>query len=394
MSNQGDTNRSEPKSIDLNVNQDVVIGKPKVPKEEKKTYINLICCSCSLGIILALCYCFTAVLLNVVNRVVFYNYHFKFNFTFMFLQQIFCIVFFFIVSRKSQIFKKQAGEISIKDFLQLKWYYISFASIFILNNLTCFYGTQLIVNAAMFQTLRKLALVMLYFTDIVTGKTKGQLFPGICVFLITFGGILSGIDSFSKDYFGIAITMITNTIWVIYNKFTEIFKKKTGVSNLKLLVYNSYLSGPTLFILIFVSGEFKKLYNFIDNEGYKDEGGNGSFLGMAFFTAISCTFVIVLNSTFFMSNEKNSSTFTALLGNSKDILTSVLSFMFLKGNKPTVKIVLGLLISTVGAFMFSTKSIFDNTKKIDKGGNLQTVNIKLNSSFGDEGGNNKNVQIK
>ena len=161
------------------------------PDEEPKTYVNFYCCKLSLNIIFTLSYVTCAVLLNILNRVVFYTYHFnKYNFTYTLLQQLFCIVFFYIVSHKSETFKSQAGEISFNDFLELKYYYISFAIIFILNALFIFYGTQMIVNAAMFQTLRKLVLVIVYFIDLCSGSKKITVFTSVCVFLVTFGGIL------------------------------------------------------------------------------------------------------------------------------------------------------------------------------------------------------------
>ena len=228
------------------------------PEEEPKIFINFYCCKLSLNILFSLSYVTAAILLNILNRVVFYTYHFnKYNFTYTLLQQIFCIVFFYIVSHKSKTFKSQAGEISFNDFLKLKWYYITFAVIFILNALFIFYGTQMIVNAAMFQTLRKLVLVIVYFIDLFCGYKKITGFTTICVFMVTFGGLLTGIDTFSRDYIGIAITMVSNIINVAYNKFTELFRRKTGVSNLKLLVYNSYLAGPILFTFIFLTGEYK-----------------------------------------------------------------------------------------------------------------------------------------
>ncbi len=67
-----------------------------------------------------------------------------------------------------------------------------------------------------------------------------------------------------------------------------------------------------------------------------------------------------MNSSFFISNEKNSSLFTQLLSNSKDIIVSLLSYFFLKNNALTIKIVLGLFISTSGAILISMKSICDN----------------------------------
>ena len=346
------------------------------PDEEPKTYVNFYCCKLSLNIIFTLSYVTCAVLLNILNRVVFYTYHFnKYNFTYTLLQQLFCIVFFYIVSHKSETFKSQAGEISFNDFLELKYYYISFAIIFILNALFIFYGTQMIVNAAMFQTLRKLVLVIVYFIDLCSG------FTSVCVFLVTFGGILTGVDTFSRDYFGIFITMVSNMINVAYNKFTESFRRRTGVSNLKLLVYNSYLAGPILFAFIFISGEQYKVYTFFTEKLYLsgENKTEGSFSGFAFSTFLCCALVIVLNSSFFMSNEKNTSLFTILLSHTKDLFTSILSYFFLAGNEFTVKIALGLLISTTGGVMFSSKSICDNmiTGRDKKNTNLDSPKNEL-----------------
>jgi hypothetical protein len=322
-----------------------------------------------------LSYVTAAVLLNILNRVVFYTYRFnKYNFTYTLLQQLFCIVFFFIVSHKSETFKSQAGEISFNDFLKLKYYYISFAIIFIANALLIFYGTQLIVNAAMFQTLRKLVLVIVYFIDLFWGIKKITPFTSLCVFLVTFGGLLTGIDTFSRDYIGIAITMLSNLVNVAYNKFTELFRRRTGVSNLKLLVYNSYLAGPILFIFIFITGEYRGLILFFTEEKYlsKDKT-EGSFFGFAFSTFLCCTLVIVLNSSFFMSNEKNTSLFTILLSHTKDLFTSILSYFFLAGNEFTIKIALGLIISTTGGVMYSSKSICDNLITGDGKQKIQTT---------------------
>jgi hypothetical protein len=349
------------------------------PDEEPKTYINFYCCKLSLNIIYTICYVSAAVFLNIVNRIVFYTYNFNvYNFTFMFLQQLLCIIFFYFVSNHSEIFKSQAGEISFKDFLRLKYYYISFASLFMFNTIIIFVGTTMIINATMFQTLRKLVLVKVYFIDLCCGYKKITTFTSICVFMVTIGGILSGIDTFSRDYIGIGITLISNFSCVAYNKYTEVFKRKTGVPNLKLLVYNSYISGPCLFVLIFLTGEYKRLYLYFVEQRYLT-GVNqeeGSLFGFIFFVAFSCSLVIVLNSSFFMSNEKNSSMFTILLANTKDLFTSILSYFFLAGNKYTVNILLGLLISTTGAVMFSSKSICDNMITGEQKPEISNANIQ------------------
>ena len=359
--------------------------------EEPKTYINLICCHLSLNIIYTLSYVSAAVFLNIINRVIFYTYHFnKYNFTFMLLQQLFCIVFFLILSHRSQTFKEKAGEISLSDFLTLKYYYFSFGIVFILNALVTIIGTQMIINAAMFQTLRKLVLVKVYIYDLFFGYKKISKFTSICVILVTVGGLLSGIDTFSRDYLGIAVTMVGNVITVAYNKFTESFRRKTGVPNLKLLVYNCYMAGPVLFILIFITGEYQRLIIYFQEEGYLsgELNNKGSFTGFMVSMFFSCSLVIVLNCGFFMSNEKNSSLFTILLANTKDVVTSILSYFFLAGNKFTVNIFLGLVISTTGAFMFSSKSIWDNMLK--KGSN----EIEGDKNKNENNESNENNQFK
>jgi hypothetical protein len=296
----------------MSVNKEQEIQPKKIfanPDEEPKTYVNFYCCKLSLNIIYTISYVTAAVFLNIINRMVFYTYHFnKYNFTFMLLQQLACIIFFFIVSHKSKAFKKQAGEISFKDFMRLKFHYISFAILFMVNTIVIFIGTQMIVNASMFQTLRKLVLVKVYFVDLFFGYKKITCFTSICVFMVTIGSILSGVDTFSRDYWGIALTMVSNIINVAYNKFTESFRRKTGVPNLKLLVYNSYISGPVLFVLIFLTGEYKRLIGYFSEQKFMGETGvEGSFHGFITMLFISCSLCIILNSSFFMSNEKNSS---------------------------------------------------------------------------------------
>ena len=363
------------------------------PDEEPKVYVNFYCCHLSLNIIYTICYVTAAVLLNIVNRLVFYKYHFnQYNFTFMLLQQIFCIVFFYIVSHKSKTFIDQAGRITWEDFLALKGYYISFSIVFMVNTIVIFYGTQLIINASMFQTLRKLVLVKVYFIDLCFGYKKITLFTSICVFMVTIGSVLAGVDTFSRDYVGIALTMVSNFINVAYNKFTESFKRRTGVPNLKLLVYNSYIAGPVLFALIFITGEYKKLIAyFVEEKYYNEDRTEGSLMGFICTTFISCSLVIILNSSFFMSNEKNTSMFTILLANTKDLFTCILARFVLAGNKFTVNVVLGLTISTIGAVMFSLKSICDNmiTGFKDKIENSENEVTTINDS-----GNDNVVEIK
>ena len=327
-------------------------------QQEKKKYINFFFFQISISIISTYFYIFMSICMNLINRILFHTYKFRFNFTILFAQQFFCLVTFVILSQTSQTYRNTAGEISYSDYKKLRQHYIKFAVVFILNNLIGFIGSQLIVNTPMFLTLRKLVLVMIYLYDIMIGKKKLSCFTSTCVLVVTLGTVMAGVEDFSADYIGYIIVIVYNALTVLYNKMTETFKKKTGVPNLKLLVYNSFLSCPILFILIFATGEYKKLMGYFNGEIEFE----GSYFGALIYLFFFCAFCVCLILSFFISNEKNSSLFTAMLSNSKDVIITGLSYFWLKGTKFTFLIIGGLLISTVGAVLIAVKSMYDNTR--------------------------------
>ena len=348
-------NISSPKEEE---NEEIEEVQDTALQQEKKKYINFIFCQMSVGILVTYLYIFMSICMNMINRILFHTYQFRFNFTILFCQQFFCLVTFVILSQTSQTYRDQAGEISYSDFKRLKNNYIKFAIVFILNNLVGFIGSQLIVNTPMFLTLRKLVLVMIYLNDIIFGKKKLTCFTSTCVLVVTFGTVMAGIEDFSADYLGYIIVIVYNALTVLYNKMTETFKKNTGVPNLKLLVYNSFISCPILFILIFATGEYQKLYNYFTGEKIFE----GTYFGAIMYVFFFSFFCVCLILSFFISNEKNSSLFTAMLSNSKDVIITGLSYFWLKGTKFTFFIIGGLLISTVGAVLIAVKSMYDNTK--------------------------------
>ena len=326
-------------------------------QNEPKSYINCGCFQITIGIILTYVYIFISIFLNLNNRIIYHKYKFRNNFTLLLIQQFFSFIFFLIFS-KTETFKQKTGQINFADFSKFKYYYLSFCFIFITNMLSSFYGNQLVVNVSMYVTLRKLVLVMIFFLDFFFYKKPIKLITIFCIFLITIGTILVSMDDFTTDYFGCLVVLINNTLTIIYVKFSENFKKKTGVTNLKLLAYNSFLSQPILIIAVIISKEYNKVYNYF----YNDIVDKIYYYQFLFFLFISCTLCVILNSSFLLSNEKNSSLFTQLLSNSKDIIMSLLSYFVFQNNKITIRIIIGLIISTIGALLISMKSISENLK--------------------------------
>ena len=185
-----DDSEKEKKEILIKDKNENNIEEKSELQNEPKSYMNCHCCQISIGLILTYTYIFISIFLNLNNRIIYHKYNFRFNFTLLFIQQLFSLITFFILSFKSKTFKDKTGEISFKDFLKFKYYYLSFCIIFLCNMLSSFYGNQLVINVSMYVTLRKLVLVMIFFLDFFVFKKSIKLLTIFSVFLISIGTTL------------------------------------------------------------------------------------------------------------------------------------------------------------------------------------------------------------
>ena len=354
-----------------------------VDKNDKK-YINLCICHLNLGFIFVYIYILASSLSSIITRIVFHTYKFKFNFTLFFFEQTICTIIF-------SFFKKNI-QIDFQTFLKNIYFYLLFSTIYILNVLSVFYGHQLVVNVSMYFSLKKLTPLMLFFIDCFVGKKNISMITILSIFLLVGGSILVAKDSFTKDYLGCAIVLISNVLTITYGKLTEIYHKVTGNTNLKLLLINNYITLPILFLGIFLTGEYKKIYKYIYNE--ENNGSEGSFLGLSFYLFLYGIVCSVLTSSFFISNEKNSSLITKLLSNSRAIFVTVALHIFDKDkNKLNTTILLGLILAIIGSILINIESIMKNInrKKYDENDNISdnndmnsTKNINTNKKNDEE----------
>ena len=325
-----------------------------------KTYLNLYCCQINIGLIFTYIYIFVSASLNVINRILFQNYNFHFNFTLSLCQQFVSLLLYTFAGR-SQTFKKHAGEINFKDFWKYKIHYFSFAFIFMANILFNFYGNQMVDNVNMFLSLRKLNAIALFLMDIYIGKKKFSCVTVSSIFLIVGGSFVIGYDKLDSNYKGYLVVIGNNLMSLLYTKYSEVFRSWTGFSNLKLLVYNAYICNPILLAGIFITGENKRLSAYLSNNAEGIEEKYHGYYGAGFFLFLSCFFCFILTSSFFISNEKISSLMTNLLNNSRTIFISASLYFFDRSrNELNLRMVIGLSMSTLGAIFINAENLINN----------------------------------
>ena len=366
-------NLKSPNISELEESSDKVITSVELDnqKEEKKKYVNLYICQLSVGIIFTYIFIICSITINIVNRVIFWQYKFKFNFTLILFQQTFCMIFFSLCAKYSEIFNTQTGGISFFDFWKLKYQYIGYSIFFILKTVTSLLGYQLVTNIPMYVNLRKFLTAMTFIYQYFCKKKRISRINILVVILVTLGAFLTGIDDYSTDYKGYAAVFLKNMFNLVNLEISENFKQKNGVTNLKLLVYNSFLSTPLLLITIFVNGEFFRMINYFQEEH------DFSYRNLTFFLFLSCSVVMVTNSSFFISNEKNTSLFTQLISDSKYIIITFISYFVLKSFALTWKNVTGIILSTIAAIIITINSLYNNIKFKKKQKKEKYKNIKI-----------------
>jgi drug/metabolite transporter (DMT)-like permease len=206
----------------------------------------------------------------------------------------------------------------------------------------------------MYVSLRKLLTAMTFVYQYFFKKRKISNLNIIEVILLTIGAILTGMDDYSTDIKGYIAVFLKNTTGLINLEVSENFKKKYGMTNLKLLIYNSFLVIPILIITIFISGEYSKLRIYFNAEH------NFNYYRLAMQLFFSCVIELTTNTSFFMSNEKNNSLFTQLLSDTKYIFITILSYKVLKTFVFTWKNILGVAITTLAGVLITVNSIYNN----------------------------------
>ena len=329
-------------------------------KVNNKTYLNLYCCQINIGLIFTYIYIFVSASLNVINRILFQNYYFHFNFTLSLCQQFVSLLLYTFAGR-NKTFIKHAGQINFADFWKYKIHYFSFAFIFMANILFNFYGNQMVDNVNMFLSLRKLNAIALFLMDIYIGKKKFSCVTVSSIFLIVGGSFVIGYDKLDSNYKGYLVVLGNNLMSLLYTKYSEVFRNWTGFSNLKLLVYNAYICNPILLAGIFITGENVRLTKYLTNNAEGIEEKYHGYYGAGFFLFLSCFFCFILTSSFFISNEKISSLMTNLLNNSRTIFISASLYFFDRSkNELNLRMVIGLSMSTIGAIFINAENLINN----------------------------------
>ncbi|RYG57536.1 hypothetical protein EON66_00140 [archaeon] len=200
-----------------------------------------------------------------------------------------------------------------------------------------------LVDVPMFFTLRRLVTPTIILYEYTALGKIPQRDVLLAIGVSTLGTMIAAAPTLSADMLAYLVVIATNFFTAANMAFQKKYRDETSASVLTTVLINSLLTLPVTGTLALLTGEVTNLVHF---EYVTHAGFWLSFVAAATMGLI-LTFAAMLNTTY------NSPIATSVTGNVKDIATSLVGWILFPGFKSSVPAVAGILLSFLGAFMYS-----------------------------------------
>ena len=174
------------------------------------------------------------------------------------------------------------------------------------------------------------------------------------VLLLTGGAVIAGLGDMNFDAWGYSLVFVTCVVNAMYLVLILETKKATGLSSFGLIFYCNLIAAPLLLAFVVASGELRAALAF------------GSWaqpvFAVSFFMSVVQAFL--LNVAIFLCTTVNSPTTTSVVGQIKNIATTVLAMAIFRDQSMTLLLAGGLGISTLGSMRYAFVSRAESAAQV------------------------------
>ena len=202
------------------------------------------------------------------------------------------------------------------------------------------------LSVPVFSVLRRVTTLFVMWGEFLYLGRKPSADKLKAVLVLTSGAVVAGLGDMNFDAWGYSMVFITCVVNAAYLVLIVETKKATELSSFGLLFYSNIIAAPLLLTYCVVSGELRAALAF-------DAWGNGAFV---FSFSMSVVQAFLLNVAIFLCTTVNSPTTTSVMGQIKNIATTVIAMAIFRDQTLTVLLGSGLAISTVGSVWYAQLS--------------------------------------
>ncbi|KAL4483813.1 hypothetical protein ABPG72_006188 [Tetrahymena utriculariae] len=239
--------------------------------------------------------------------------------------------------------QKTAFFDQIKSLLKEKKDMFIFSAVYFLNTLS---GTKAhsSLPIPMFLALRRTLIFFVFIASLLLGKNKLQhnTLAKKSIFLITFGALFAGLQSFDDNIFGYLLCFFNNSLSAISLQLTKNYNGNQNLTPYQIVVKNSINILPFFFVISISTGELKN--TFMSGELFNKE-----ILFLINYVAILGFFHQFTTN---LCSAKCSPLALAVTQSVKDLISTIASLVFFQDMEINIYSIGGLITSFLGSIMF------------------------------------------
>ena len=210
--------------------------------------------------------------------------------------------------------------------------------------------------------MRKLVTMMIYLWDLLVLGKKSDYLAGTAVGLITIGAVIAGFNDLTGDLFGFSFALIANLFTAAYLQLSSLVAERhKDINAVTQAYYNGLISMPVVIVLMLTFEEHVEI-------AVNPYSMRTSFI----LTILGVCVLSVANMLFSnLCTTINSPMATTVTGNMKvqriqDVVTMSIGLVAFGDVVLTPLFLLGLLISTSGALIYSYSRLREAPRKRPK----------------------------
>lgn len=202
------------------------------------------------------------------------------------------------------------------------------------------------LNIPVYSTLKRLTPVIVLSARAAMDRRAPPASISASVALIVLGCVVTGAGDLTFDLAGYLFAFASCLLQALYLILVEVSGAERGIGSAELLLYNSLLSLPFLFVVMALTGESARFL----------PSFHAACLGLGAFPALlalCANMGSLLNFSLFYCTMNNSALTTTVVGVLKGVLVTMLGFAFSSSMQFSANSVVGILMNTTGGVMYT-----------------------------------------
>lgn len=197
------------------------------------------------------------------------------------------------------------------------------------------------LSLAMYSALKRLVALMILVCEYYVLKKQSPTSIWLSVGVMISGAIVAGASDLSFDFYGYVFALSSSFFQALYMVLVK--KLATDIGPVEMLFYNSTLSIPFVFVIVYSLDEFWYMMNF----------SLFSDIGFRLYFTMSLFLGAFLNFFIFFCTSVNSPLTTSVTGQAKNILTTILGVMIFNDLIIRPANVIGLCMNASGGIWYA-----------------------------------------